>query len=172
MGGELVSPRWRPDDSLLERNAKGEIKGVRRVLNALQKNGVRYGNRVVTSRDRGMTAVRKDLRRTPMPDGVQQWQLPVVLGAAGDVLWFISEYEPGAKVPSHSHNHVVFRIVLQGSVKYRDVTLKAGDWMLVPPGQPYALQAGPLERCIIAYGHGPSTPPWPPGPPGPPGGGG
>jgi quercetin dioxygenase-like cupin family protein len=164
-----VSPRWRPDDSLLERNAKGEIKGVRRVIDALQKNRVRFGNRVVTSRDRGMEGVRKDLRRSPMPPGVQQWQLPVVLGSAGDVLLFMSQYKPGAKVPSHSHTNNLFRIVIEGSLKYRGVTLGPGDWQYVRAGVPYALQAGP-DGCVIAYGHGPTPSPWPPGPPGPPGG--
>ena len=154
-----MSPAWRPNDSLLERNSKGELKGGRRVRDALQKHGLKYGNRIVTSRDRGMEAVKKDLKRTPMPPGVQQWQLPVALGAGGETLCFMSQYQPGAKVPTHSHPHALFRVVIEGSVKHRRTTLKSGDWMLVPPGQRYALQAG-TDGCIILYAHWPWPPPW------------
>ena len=71
--------QWRPDDSLLDRNAKGELKGARKVNEVLRKGGIRRANRVTTSRDPGMTAAKNALKRTGMPAGVEQWQLPVAL---------------------------------------------------------------------------------------------
>lgn len=158
-----MSPDWRPDDSLLDRNAKGEVKGARRVSDVLRKRGIRAGNRVTTSRDPGMAAVRQDLKRTGMPTGVEQWQLPVALPLE-NVLVFTSRMKSGAAVPEHAHRVWVFRVVMQGSLKYSGKTLKAGDWMLVPPGQSYSIQAGP-DGCVILYAHCVVTPP--PRPPGP-----
>ena len=139
-----MSPDWRPDDSLPDRNAKGEVKGARRVSDVLRKRGIRAGNRVTTSRDPGMAAVRQDLKRTGMPTGVEQWQLPVALPLE-NVLVFTSRMKSGAAVPEHAHRVWVFRVVM-------------------PPGQSYSSQAGP-DGCVILYAHCVVTPP--PRPPGP-----
>ena len=155
--------QWRPDDSLLDRNAKGELKGARKVNEVLRKGGIRRANRVTTSRDPGMTAAKNALKRTGMPAGVEQWQLPVAL-PLDNLLVFTSRMKRGAAVPEHVHRVWVFRVIITGSLKYGGQTLKPGDWMLVPPGQSYSIQAGP-DGCVILYAHCVVTPP--PRPPGP-----
>ena len=154
-----MSSDWRPDDSLYERGKDGVINGARRVREALQKHGVRFGNRIITSRDEGMDAAQQELKRTPMPPGVEQWQVPIVVGAGQDVLWFRSRMQPGAKVPEHAHKTGLLRIVIEGSVKVGDVELKPGDWMFVPAGKTYSLEAGP-DGCIVMYPHFPFPWPW------------
>jgi hypothetical protein len=156
-----VSSTWRPDDSLSERDQKGVLKGAQRVNDALRKNNVRLGSGVITSRDTGMAAVRRDLKREGLPRGVEHWQMPIVLGQGGDILCFISRLKPGTKVPEHAHKQAVFRVIIDGSLKYGRRTLKAGDWMLVPSGEKYAIQAG-STGCTIFYAHIPWPWPWPP----------
>lgn len=157
---------WRPDDSLLDRNAKGEVRAARRVTDVLRKRGIRATNRITTSRDPGIAAATADLKRTGMPAGVQQWQLPLAQPLE-NLAVFISRMKPGVAVPEHAHSVWVFRIVIQGSVKYGRKTLKPGEWMLVPPGQVYSISAGPTG-CTVLYGHcvvkPPLPPPTPPGP--------
>jgi hypothetical protein len=159
-----MSADWRPDDSLSERDSTGQVRGVLRITDALRKNKVSLGTGVITSRDRGMAAVRRDLKRTGLPRGVEQWLMPVVV-ADGNFLFFISRLKPNTKVPRHAHDDIdVLRIIIKGELKVGRVTLKPGDFMLALRGVAYATQAGP-QGCIIAYGH--ITPP-PPGPgPGP-----
>ena len=154
---------WRPDDSLLDRGAKGEVKGARRVSDVLRQRGIRAANQIVTSRDTGVAGAQRDLKRTGMPAGVEQWQLPLVT-PLDNVLVFISRMKPGAAVPAHAHRVWVFRVVISGTLKYARKTLKPGDWMLVPPGKVYAIQAG-SGGCTILYAH--CAPTGPPGPPGP-----
>lgn len=158
-----MSAKYRPDDSLSERNQKGELNGMRRIIDALEKNNVRLGKGVITSRDTGMAAVRRDLKRTGLPPGVEHWQMPIVLGQ-GDILCFISRLKPGTKVPEHAHEGIaVFRVILDGCLKYGRKTLKRGDWMLVPGGVDYSVEAC-SEGCVIFYGHipWPWPFPWPP----------
>ncbi len=147
-----MSSEWRPDDSLSERDQKGEVRGARRIKNALTKNKVRLGKGVITSRDTGMAAVRRDLKRTGLPRGVEHWQMPIMLGQGGDIVCFTSRLKPGTKVPEHAHKQAVFRVVIEGELKTGRKTLKAGDWMLVPAGQIYSVQAGPTG-CKIFYAH-------------------
>jgi len=85
-----LSTTWRPDDSFLDKE-QGELKGVRRVMDALEKHGVRPRGGVLTSQDRGVEATRDDLRRTHMPAGFRQFQLPVVLGPYKNILVFMTE---------------------------------------------------------------------------------
>jgi anti-sigma factor ChrR (cupin superfamily) len=157
-----MSSKYRPDDSLSERDQKGELKGARRITDALKKNKVRLGKGVITSRDTGMAAVRRDLKRTGLPPGVEHWQMPIVLGQGGDILCFISRLKPGTKVPEHAHEGIaVFRVILGGELKYGRKTLKTGDFILIPGGVNYAVQAGP-QGCSIFYAHIPWPFPWPP----------
>ena len=144
---------WRPDDSELKRDEKGVLDGVRRVRDALRKNGVRFGNRVITSQDKGMQAAQRDLKRTGGPSGVEQWIVPIVICPKEDeILFFLSVMEPGAKVPEHSHDQASFRIIVAGSVSHAGIELKPGDWIHVPAQVPYALEAGP-SGCTAYYGH-------------------
>lgn len=157
-----MSSEWRPDDSLSERDQKGELRGTRKIIDALQKNKVRLGKGVITSRDTGMAAVRRDLKRTGLPRGVEHWQIPIVLGHDGDILFFISRLKPNAKVPEHAHEGIaVFRVILDGELKIGRKTLKAGDWVLVTGGERYSAQAGP-QGCSVFYAHIPWPFPWPP----------
>ena len=148
-----MSSKWQPDDSLAERDEKGASKGSKRIAAALRKHKVSSAKRVTTSRDEGMKDVNKTLKRprSSMPPGVEHWQVPVTLGQRKDVLVFKSRMKPGAKVPTHAHKHDVFRVVVSGSVKYEGKTLKAGDWMHVPAGQSYAMQAGPTGASIYYH---------------------
>ncbi len=148
-----MSSNWRPDDSLMKADSKGRVQGTRRVVEALHKNGVRYGKGVITSRDKGVAAAQRDLKREGMPRGVESWQIPVVFRPGGDVLSFITRMKPGAIVPKHSHDHAVVRFVFKGSLKYGRVTLKIGDWMFVAAGQEYSVMAG-VDGCSVLYGHG------------------
>ena len=147
-----MSSNWRPDDSLYEPGDDGVINGARRVREALRKHKVEFGDRILTSRDEGVAEAQEELRRTPMPAGVEQWQVPIVAGAGQDVLWFRSKMAPGAKVPQHSHKTGLFRIVIEGTLKVGEVELKPGDWMFVPAGKPYSLEAG-LDGCLVMYPH-------------------
>jgi anti-sigma factor ChrR (cupin superfamily) len=148
-----VSPEWSPDDSLMEPDDKGRVQGARRVVDALHKHNVRYGNGVITSRDKGVAAAQRELKRTGMPPGVEQWQVPIVFRPDGDVLSFMGRMKPGARVPPHSHSHAVVRVIIGGSLKYGRLTLKVGDWMYVPAGQVYSVTAGP-DGCTTTYHHG------------------
>jgi mannose-6-phosphate isomerase-like protein (cupin superfamily) len=149
-----MSSNWRPDDSLMKADSRGTSQGSRRVVEALHKRGVRYGKGVITSRDKGVAAAQRDLKREGLPPGVQSWQLPLVFRPSGDVLCFITKMKPGAIVPRHSHDHSVGRVVIEGSLKVGRLTLNPGDWMFVPAGQEYTVTAG-LDGCTIFYGHGP-----------------
>ena len=142
-----MSPKWRPDDSFLSLEG-GKIKGVTRVKDALKKAGVRGGSRIVTSRDKGLDATRADLKRTRMPKGFQQWQLPVALGPEKNVLAFMTVAEPDAELPEHSHGVELFRVIVSGSVFYKDIELTTGHWMHVPKDASYALKAGPTGAII------------------------
>jgi anti-sigma factor ChrR (cupin superfamily) len=162
LGGGLLSAKYRPDDSLSQRDQKGELNGVRRIKDALKKNNVTLGKGVITSRDTGMAAVRRDLKRTGLPPGVEHWQMPVVIGQEGDILCFISRLKPGTKVPEHAHEGIaVFRVILDGELRYGRKTLKTGDFILIPGGVMYEVQAGP-QGCTIFYAHIPWPFPWPP----------
>jgi quercetin dioxygenase-like cupin family protein len=131
---------WRPDDSFLE-SENGELKGVRRIKDALQKHGLELGRGIVTSRDKDIDRVRTELRRAEMPRGFQQWQLPVALGPDKNVLAFMTVAEPDAELPHHSHDVELFRVIVSGTAYYKDLELKAGDWMVVPKGESYSLKA-------------------------------
>jgi hypothetical protein len=148
---------------LSERDAKGQVRGVQRINDALRKNKVSFGKGVITSRDKGMAAVRRDLKRTGMPRGVEQWQEPIVV-VDGDVLFFESRLKPNTKVPRHSHDDVdVLRVVIKGDLTVGRVHLKQGDYMLARRGVEYGTQAGP-QGCTVFYAHlkGPGPRPMPP----------
>jgi quercetin dioxygenase-like cupin family protein len=155
-----MNSEWRPDDSLMEADAKGRVRGARRVAEALRKNGVHYGKGVITSRDKGVAAAQRDLKREGMPRGTESWQIPIVFRPNGDLLSFITRMKAGANVPEHSHDHPVVRFVFKGSLKYGRLNLKVGDWMVVPAGVNYSVTAGPAG-CVILYGHGLPCEIWP-----------
>jgi hypothetical protein len=94
----------------------------------------------------------EDLRRTTLPQGFEQWQLPIILGG-GDrpVMSFITVGQPNAALPPHAHkNDRLLRIVLSGSIIYKKLELTVGDWMHVPTGHSYSFTAGRLG-CVIMH---------------------
>lgn len=148
-----MSPSWRPDDSFLNKEA-GKVKGLTQVKDALKKGGVKGGRRVVTSRDEGQAEVRNDLKRTRLPKGFQQWQLPVALGPDQNIFFFRTVGAPGAVLPEHAHKVDLLRFIISGSAYYKGRELTAGDWMFVPAGTPYGLMVGP-NGVDVCHGYFP-----------------
>jgi quercetin dioxygenase-like cupin family protein len=144
-----VSTHWRPDDSSLAMTKTGQIVGAPKTKAAQKKFRIR-GDKVMTSKDKGVSGARLSLRRPGSPNGVSSWQLPIVPG--GNSLIFHSKLKPGAKVPMHSHNCDVFRVVVKGSLKYGRKLLGPGEWMHVPAGEAYEVEAGP-QGCVVFYTH-------------------
>ena len=144
---------WRPDDSLNERADNGELRAAREIRAALRRNGVRLGKGVITSRDPGIAKVTRDLKRSGLPEGVEQWLLPLIIGPQDGVLYFQSQLKAGAVVPKHRHTHSSFRVVISGELKFGRKTLKAGDWMYVPAGVDYEIAAGTPKPLKHFYMH-------------------
>lgn len=141
---------WKPDDTF-HNIIDGEFKGVRRVNEALKKLGIKLGDKIVTSRDKDMQKLVNILRRDTMPAGFEQWQLPIILGG-GDrpVMSFVTVGSPGAEVPEHRHrDDCLFRIVINGSLHFKDLELFPGDWMYIPTGQRYSFRAGMLGVVVM-----------------------
>jgi mannose-6-phosphate isomerase-like protein (cupin superfamily) len=143
-----MSPDWKPDDSVIEGRT-----GAQRIRASLKKHGINVKEGVITSRDPGMNDVRYALRRPDMPPGFQSWQLPVFLEGC-PVFFFLTVAEPGAVVPSHSHQRDLFRVVVAGSITTNGIELKAGDWMFVPKGTPYNYSAGLNPGAISFHCYG------------------
>jgi len=154
-----VSSEWRPDDSQLERTAEGPVRGVRRAQDALKKHKIPYKDRVITSRDAGMAAVRRDLKRNTTLCGVQQWQIPILMN--DELVWVEARHKPGATIPAHSHNGWVLHIVISGAMRHKGRTLKPGDWILVPPGKSYSLTVVGPGEARTCYVHQPTPLPGP-----------
>ncbi|TWU43676.1 hypothetical protein Poly51_61980 [Rubripirellula tenax] len=144
---------WKPDDSFHDL-VDGEFKGVIRVREALEEAGFEFkGKDVVTSRDEGMQKLRDLLKREHMPDGFQQWQLPIILGSKDrPVMPFITVGEPKAVVPKHVHrNDCLLRIVLSGSLVHDSrVEMTTGDWIYMPAGVPYTFTVGDYG-CVMMH---------------------
>jgi hypothetical protein len=142
---------WKPDDSFHDL-VDGEFKGVKRVNDALKANKIKLGNRIVTSREPEIIKLTEELRRTTLPQGFQQWQLPIVLGKGNrPVMSFITFGEPNAEIPNHKHkNDSLLRIVLSGAIIYKGQELTTGDWMYVPTGLPYSFKVGRFG-CLLMH---------------------
>lgn len=143
--------KWQPDDSFHDL-INGEYKGVLRVKEALKKLKLSLGDKIVTSRDPQMAKLMEELRRTTLPEGFEQWQLPIILGGGErPVMSFITVGQPNAKLPLHKHrNDTLLRIVLSGSIIYKNIELITGDWMYIPTGLAYGFAAGRLG-CVIMH---------------------
>jgi mannose-6-phosphate isomerase-like protein (cupin superfamily) len=144
-----VSTEWRPDDSLSQRNKKGQTKGALRASAARKKHKIRIGKGIITSRDPGMAAATHDLKRTGMPPGVESWQLPILFFG---LHWYWTRFDPLTVVPMHSHDQDSLRFVISGELKFGRKTLKPGDWMFVPAGQAYSVRTLSHEVCML-YPH-------------------
>ena len=125
-------------------------EGLQRIRGARQKIRASEEDRILTSRDPGVSETSEDLSVRGLPEGFQMWQLPVVVG---HTLQFIGVAAPGARMPAHRHNQPVLRVILSGSITYEDKELTAGDWMYVPAGQQYSFEVGRLGATFF-YPHG------------------
>ena len=124
-------------------------EGLQRIGAARQKTRVSQEDRILTSRDPGISDMREDLRVSGLPEGFEMWQLPVTVGRT---LQFIGVAAPRARMPAHRHNQPVLRVILSGSITYEGKELTAGDWMYIPAGKEYSFQAGHLGATFL-YPH-------------------
>jgi hypothetical protein len=125
-------------------------EGSKRIRAALHNANVDIENTIITSRDPSSLKLKEDLKMGNLPEGVQMWQLPLVLNRS---LIFISVVAPNAVVPEHRHAQApVFRLVVSGSIIYNGVELTVGDWMYVPAGKPYSF-AGGASGGTVMYPH-------------------
>lgn len=98
-------------------------------------------NGIVTSRDEGVMRLADKLAIDNIPSGFQKTQLPVFFD--GPSQFYLSRGAPNSKVPSHSHDEGDgLRVILDGSIHYKDRQLGAGDWMFIPKGQKYEFEVG------------------------------
>ncbi|HEY8684084.1 MAG TPA: cupin domain-containing protein [Chloroflexota bacterium] len=125
---------WKPPDKEIEGPA-----GKERIERALKNHGIVIKDKVITSRDKGMDDVLYELRRKGMPEGIESWQLPIILERS--TFGFLTVAQPGAIVPTHKHSRNLFRVVLSGAIVTDGKELKTGDWMYVPAGVPYSYHA-------------------------------
>jgi len=125
--------KWAPNDdhTLLDK--------VKEILHNLSSNE----EKIVTSRDPAAKGLRDKLRTDTAAKGWEQWYLPIVLNGR-EMMWFIIVGHPNAVLPLHNHpNDALFRLIVSGEIIYDGKELGLGDWMYVPKGKHYTLQAGP-----------------------------
>jgi hypothetical protein len=112
-----------------------------RIESALKRLRVETGRQILTSRDKAAQALAKALKTDNVPAGFVKWQLPVWLDMS---MMFISVAPPNVSVPEHSHDGPGLRFIANGSIRYKDMELTAGDWMYIPAGTKYRFDVGPL----------------------------
>lgn len=143
-----MSEEWRPDDSILEGDS-----GLKRIRDALEEFGIEIDKRVITSRDPRMDEVRLRLKNHRVPQGFEQWQLPVFLHDC-PAFFFLTVAQPGAVIPRHSHTRDLFRVVISGSIIVNGIELKSADWMFVPEGVDYSYSAGFNPGAVTLHSYG------------------
>jgi hypothetical protein len=143
-----MSEEWRPDDSILEGDS-----GRKRIRDALEDFRIEIDERVVTSRDPGMDEVRNRLKNSRVPQGFDQWQLPIFLNDC-PTFFYLTVAQPGAVIPRHSHTRDLFRVVISGSITVNGIELKSADWMFVPKGVSYSYSAALNPGAITMHSYG------------------
>lgn len=139
---------WKPEN-IFHKKTNGVYNGVLYVQEALKSLGP-IEKRVVTSRDPGMREVQESLRRLDMPEGIQKWQLPIVISEGRPSFLFITFSDPNVHVPNHMHpDDAITRVIMSGSVTVDGVELTQGDWVYVPNTIPYSYTAGPLGATML-----------------------
>lgn len=56
----------------------------------------------------------------------------------------IVKVEPNTKIESHTHTSPIFRIILKGGMTLNGVEYREGDWMVIPGGIEYQIEAGDI----------------------------
>lgn len=121
-------------------------QGAVRVEGVVAKHRLPTATKVLTSKDKAVVESLHDLSVTNVPKGFTKTQLPFVFQQSQ---FFVSRAEAGAKVAEHAHDGGdAIRFVLDGSITYQGVELKAGDWMFIPKGVPYAIDIGRLGATM------------------------
>ena len=140
---------WRPDITFHQKT-NGDYNGVRYVIEALSDFDIGNTKRIVTSREPGMKEVMQKLKRKNMPEGIDKWQLPIIIGGERPAFLFLTSCRPNAEVPEHIHpDDTITRVVINGSVVISGVELTHGDWFFVPKGIPYSYCVGPYGAAIL-----------------------
>jgi quercetin dioxygenase-like cupin family protein len=130
-------------------NRAGVEACLARVQDALDAQGRRLNDGIVTSRDDDSRALRAALAIENVPDGFRKYQLPVVLHERS--FMFITSAEADAESPAHSHDEGDgIRFIAGGSILYEGQELVAGDWMFIPKGHSYSFKAGP-QGALMCY---------------------
>lgn len=122
-------------------------EGVERIRRARKEAGVNFGRGIITSKDPDVLKVTNLLKVDIVPDGFQKWQLPFTLEKPSQL--YISAGTAFAKVAKHSHNDGDgVRVIMSGSIYYNGQELTAGDWMMIPAGEPYSFEVGPFGTLM------------------------
>ena len=106
---------------------------------------------IVTSKDKGIAELMRNLQVRNIPDGFTKYQLPVAFIEGPGTQFYISIGAPGVQVPEHSHDEGDgLRYIVGGSIHYKEQELSSGDWMFIPKGARYSMEVGPLG-AIMCY---------------------
>ncbi len=129
-------------------NSMSFAEGIQRLENACRTGGLEINDKIITSRDSTIRTVVKSLEVKNVPEGFVKFQLPVHF--EGPTQTYLSFAAPRTKVPSHSHNEGPgIRVIISGSIIYKDHELTAGDWMYIPKGKPYEFEVGPMAAGVF-----------------------
>ncbi|MCV2883473.1 cupin domain-containing protein [Aestuariibacter sp. AA17] len=124
-------------------------QGLERIKKAYEKRGYSYPTKIVSSQDKAMKQLTADLEVDNVPEGFKKVQFPVFMEKPSQL--FYSVGAPDTKVKRHSHDEGDgFRLIVGGSIIYKDQELKEGDWMFIPAGEPYEFDVGP-SGAMICY---------------------
>lgn len=63
----------------------------------------------------------------------------------------VTEVEPGAKIPNHTHKEGIVRYITKGSLKLNGTAYKAGDWIMVPEGMSYEIETEEGYASVAGY---------------------
>lgn len=97
---------------------------------------------IITSLDLPDIWRTKELAVSNVPGGFNKIILPFFTD--GPATFYISSAGPYVEVPRHSHDEGPgIRVIMSGSITYKDRELEAGGWMYLKAGAPYEFKVGP-----------------------------
>lgn len=148
-----------PYDKARRRYSKKELAEFGLVREAYTTEELRelgFGPDPTTSFDEKANRARELLKvDTPFGSGIQKWQLPVNMI---EMRVFETVFPPNSVVTPHVHPVNTeedpggsLRIVVKGSIIYKDRTFGPGDWFFVPNGVPYAFKSDPNQDTHVMY---------------------